>query len=358
VKVAVVYPVPFGLQGYYGGGERYPLEFARALARLCSCHYVDFASRPQSCVDDFGLQHTTLPIHWRGSSEFDPMSLSLWQLLRHFDILHFFSLNKMAVLAAASSRLTRTKVVITPVGAGGRSGLRRLGLHRLVAGYLPISEYSCQHDPWMTAKPCKVIYGGGNPSAFATPQPSWPRPRRILFVGRITPHKGVDILLQAAPSEAEVVICGQTLDSEYSQHLRTLAAGRNVRFLNPTDDRSLASAYATSSVCVLPSLSHDYLGRQHAHPELLGLVLLEAMWHGTPVIGSRIGAIPEIVDDGNVGLLVPPGGVKELNAALTLLLDDPARAESMGRRAIEWVRDRFTWQRVAATAFDFYRLLS
>jgi rhamnosyl/mannosyltransferase len=100
--------------------------------------------------------------------------------------------------------------------------------------------------------------------------------------------------------------------------------------------------YRDADVFVLPSV---WL-------EAFGLVLAEAMASGTPVIGSRIGGIPYVI--GDAGLLVEPGDVGGLAAALRKVLDDPVLALELGARGRQRVLQEFTWSRTAARTLEAY----
>src|SRR5439155_19958662 len=109
------------------------------------------------------------------------------------------------------------------------------------------------------------------------------------------------------------------------------------------------ASYARAAVCVLRSVL-DARG----DPEGLGVVLLEAMNHATPVIASRVGGIPDIVEDGVSGLLVPPGDAATLAAAVRRLRDDPALARRMGEAGRRRLREQFRWQALVQRWLDLY----
>ncbi|EQD75263.1 Glycosyl transferase, group 1 domain protein, partial [mine drainage metagenome] len=98
----------------------------------------------------------------------------------------------------------------------------------------------------------------------------------------------------------------------------------------------LAAAMTEAEALVLPS---EY--------EAFGLVLLEALAHGTPVIASRVGGIPEFIEPERSGLLVPPGDAAALTDAMEQLRSDPARARQWGRYGREEVVPRYTWEACA-----------
>jgi glycosyltransferase involved in cell wall biosynthesis len=136
--------------------------------------------------------------------------------------------------------------------------------------------------------------------------------------------------------------------------LQRLAAGRDVIFLGPVPDAELPALYRQARVLVLPSVQQTCYGRVIRVSELLGLVILEAMASGTPVICSRLGGIPEIVQHGVTGFLVEPGNIAELRARLAQLLQDPILAARMGRNARDLVLERFTWRKCADRCLTAY----
>ena len=205
------------------------------------------------------------------------------------------------------------------------------------------------------------MYGGADPQRFR-PNPG-ERRSGVLFVGRLTPHKGIDVLIRALPPDARLTIVGseghdpRPPERDYPSLLRSLAAGRRVQFLGAVDDEELARQYRTAAVLVIPSVERTCYGRRIVVSELLGLVALEAMASGTPVIASRLGGLPEIVEDGVTGYLVPPGDVSTLRERLVQVLADPAAAARLGSNAREAVVAELTWDRCADRCLAAYREL-
>jgi glycosyltransferase involved in cell wall biosynthesis len=102
------------------------------------------------------------------------------------------------------------------------------------------------------------------------------------------------------------------------------------------DREELRALYRQARVFALPARFEPY-----------GLVLLEAMSQGVPCVGTRVGAIPEIVSDGETGLLVPAGDAQALADALLEYLADPERAQAAGEAALADVQGRLSWEHVA-----------
>jgi glycosyltransferase involved in cell wall biosynthesis len=202
------------------------------------------------------------------------------------------------------------------------------------------------------------VYGGADPARFK-PDPDAAR-RGVLFVGRLTPHKGVDRLIEALPQDAELRIVGSAghdrrrPERDYPQLLRRLAAQRRVEFLGAVPEGDLSSLYRGAQVLALPSVDVTLYGREVAVSELLGLAGLEAMASGTPVVASRLGGLPEVVEHGVTGFLVEPGDIGELRARIAQILGDRRLAERLGRNARERVLETFTWEACAERCLAAY----
>lgn len=181
----------------------------------------------------------------------------------------------------------------------------------------------------------------------------------VLFVGRVTPQKGLDHLLaiidQFDPQVQVVVSVGSpdtdSLWHDCQQRVRQLQASRaGVVWIDQMLPRQqLVQLFTHAAVFVCPSIY-----------EPLGLVNVEAMACATPVVASAVGGIPEVVHDGVTGLLVPydsddsKGYQRDLVEAITSLLDDPQRAQQMGRQGLRRAREQFSWQSRAQQTLQIY----
>src|SRR5207249_2297367 len=126
-------------------------------------------------------------------------------------------------------------------------------------------------------------------------------------------------------------IVGRAYDAAYLDMLRALAVGRPVIFEDRVDDRGLVNRYQSALALVLPSVATDWHGATTNIAELFGLVVVEAMACGTPAVVSRTASLPELVDEGVTGFIVPPGDPAALRARLLQLHAHPEHAVAMGR---------------------------
>jgi D-inositol-3-phosphate glycosyltransferase len=178
----------------------------------------------------------------------------------------------------------------------------------------------------------------------------------LLFVGRLTPIKGLETLLRAlavlrsdglAAARLTLLVVGGTKgDPGDSVHLRRLAQDLGVApwvdFRGPQPQDALPDYYAAADLCLMPSRYESF-----------GMVALEAMASGVPVIASRAGGLTVTVQDGVTGHLVPEGDVAALAGAVKGLLADDPRRRALGLRAVDWAR-RFTWPAVGRSIAELY----
>jgi glycosyltransferase involved in cell wall biosynthesis len=357
MRVIQVAPTAFGVDGLFGGGERYPLELARALAGKVDCELITFGRRARTEREPGGLIVRVLRpwLRWRGHPA-HPVAPRLAARLAGADVVHAHHLRSApSRIAALTCQVTGRRLAVTDhgLGGGGWGGL----LPRMVDRFLLVSRYSAE-TLGVREGTASVVYGGVDPARYR-PDPGATR-AGVLFVGRLTPHKGVDRLLRALPDGAALTVVGtaghdpRPPESGYPALLAGLAAGRRVRFLPAVSDLELAELYRRAAVLVLPSVHETCYGRRVAISELLGLAVIEAMASGTPVVCSRIGGLPEVVEEAETGFLVTPGDVGELRDRLALLLADRGLARRLGDNARQLVLDRFTWERCAHRCLAAY----
>jgi glycosyltransferase involved in cell wall biosynthesis len=214
-------------------------------------------------------------------------------------------------------------------------------VYRGAATIFSMSAYAARslvHDYGVDPARIRVVGAGPNvtPGAHAAPEP--PRPPAILFVGRrFAPKGGPDLLeafrrIRRIHPQAALWIVSQEAPPPLPE---------GAVFHGPLEPPALSVLYARASVFALPTLR-----------EAFGLAFLEAMAFGLPVVATAVGAIPEIVADGETGLLVPPRDPAALAAACAALLDDPSRARRLGEAGRARVTERFGWGVVAARILE------
>jgi glycosyltransferase involved in cell wall biosynthesis len=171
--------------------------------------------------------------------------------------------------------------------------------------------------------------------------------RRVLFAGRIVTPKGVGVLIRAARAvDAEFVICGEGRRLEAMRRLsQRMGVHDRVRFTGWLDADELARELAEASVVAMPSV----------WPEPFGLVGIEALAAGRPVVASATGGIGDWLEDGINGLSVKAGDASALAHALNELLADPARQQAMGAAGKTMVAAKFSREAHAAALAAAYR---
>jgi len=190
-----------------------------------------------------------------------------------------------------------------------------------------------------------------------------PENRMILFVGRIEPLKGVDTLIQAmscldqsltsASHPVHLAIIGgepnaepKDMSAEMTRLQKIcddLCMGGMVVFLGKRAQDTLPYYYSAAELLVMPSLYESF-----------GMVALEAMACGTPVIASEVGGLGYLVQNGETGYTIPDSDPEVLCEKLSILLGDNELREKMGRRAAEYARD-YDWEKIALKLIDVYK---
>jgi glycosyltransferase involved in cell wall biosynthesis len=201
-----------------------------------------------------------------------------------------------------------------------------------------------------------VIYGGVDTDKFSpSAEQSATAGRPALFVGRLLPHKGVNYLIEAVPADMPLTIFGAAFDGGYFADLQTLARGKDVRFVLRGNDNDLVGAYRSALCVILPSVYRAVTGAESKVPELLGQTLLEGMACGLPAICTAVGAMPEVVEDGITGFVVPPNDPAALRAKILWLRNHPSEAQTMGAAARRRVLEQFTWPATVTRCLEVYR---
>jgi len=185
---------------------------------------------------------------------------------------------------------------------------------------------------------------------------------RLLFVGRLERRKGIHVLLDVLPNllmrypdwECNIVgddtvpgTAGSTPKEQFLDRYRGSDFLKRVRFYGRVAEDELLDLYRSCDLFVAPSLFESF-----------GLIYLEAMQFGKPVIGCRTGGVPEVIEDGVDGLLADPDNAKSLEQALERCMSDPSLRERLGSAAEHKVRDQFSYLKMAESMVSIYEEVS
>ena len=179
--------------------------------------------------------------------------------------------------------------------------------------------------------------------------------RRALFVGRLIERKGLPILIEAISLLRKTVDC--TLDvvgdgperHACERRAQELGIAQYVTFHGIVSREQLHRLYAESTVFVLPAIVD-----RRGDTEGLGVVLVEAMQFGLPVVASEVGGIPDVIVSGKAGLLVPPGCPGPLASAIESIMNNRDFAAKLTAAALVHASTYFNWDRIADETLQVY----
>jgi glycosyltransferase involved in cell wall biosynthesis len=281
-----------------------------------------------------------------------------------FDVVHAFWPIPQGVLGLAAKRASGVPLVSTFFGVELTWMERQFPflapmLRAIVRGsdaVTAISTYTAERlERVAPGVRTEVIpFGAAVDAAPSLPRerPAGSRPE-LLFMGRLVERKGVHLLLEAlsllpAGRRPLLRVVG---DGPERARLEEMAGrlGVDVVFHGFVSNEEKAERLAGCDAFVLPAVI-DAKG----DTEGLGVVLLEAMTYGKPVIASAAGGIVDIVRDGRNGFLVPPGDANALAAAISACVENPVRARELGARGLVDVEERFSWDVIAERLAALY----
>lgn len=234
------------------------------------------------------------------------------------------------------------------------------------------------HFPQMAQK-CQRVYNGVDVQQFTVGLRNVRQKQRVLFVGRISPEKGLHTLIEAfkqiadrfPASELQIIGPNKPTLAEFIADLsddlkvRRLALldppnylerlkmqvpeslAQRISFVGQVSHLQLQDYFQQSALLVNPSLS-----------EAFGMSLVEAMASGVPVVATQVGGMTDVVTDGETGLLVPADDAEQLGAAIAHLLSDEALRQVMGQQGRQRAEDVFAWDAIASDLLSHYHALT
>lgn len=354
-KVAYVTPLYFDDTSCIGGGERYPLNVAMGVAAGSRGEFavdlISFGPNPGRRPISPGVDLVILRPSNRPANPLDVVSWDLPAALADADLVHIHSAYcRTAEVGLLVAKQRRLPVCITDHG-GYSSGLGNgVGFLELADRIISNSDFG--GSLYKTTTPVIVVKGGVDTTHFTPPPIGSPRDR-LLYVGRLLPHKGIDTLIAATPPDLKLTVCGRPYHAGYFELLQRLAIGKDVEFVTGADDDAILALYRRAWVNVLPSVYQDCYGGTHIAPELMGFTLQEAMACGAPAICSRVGAMPEYVDHGVNGFVFDTPA--ELTGQLRELAGNPRLVAKMGRAARRVAEREYDKDVVGAKVAAIYR---
>lgn len=265
-------------------------------------------------------------------------------LMRGYDIVHIHKPYDMVL--APFWKALGSKVVLHSHGEDFYLGDKLFV--RWIDRIVSCSQFNADYTGERYKRRSTVVYNGFDKDHFAPRQPDLalrdsllPRDHKaLLCVARLIPWKGIDDIIAALaklPTNTTLLVAGSGhYRPNLEQQAQALGLAQRVRFLGDIPNRELPRYFALADLVVAGSYAS----------ETFGMVLCEAMGCGRPVVATRFGGFPEVVEDSVTGLLVPPRDPDAMAAAIATLLEDSERAARYGAAGRERVLRMFTWEAV------------
>jgi glycosyltransferase involved in cell wall biosynthesis len=299
-----------------------------------------------------------------------PLALiRLWMFLQrqHIDVVHVHFVTPLALYFAVLRMVSRWRIVATFHGKDAHSLPQQPTLYRRLLGLAlarvdvvttvasDLRDTVVRAYPWLHGR--SRFIPNGNPALPSAPSAShgprigdWP-PDYLLAVGSLIPRKGYDVLLAAIAIARDagypldvVVVGGGPEEANLRDLARRLKVEDRVRFVGEIPHSAVSAVYRAAKFFVLAS-------RAEGQP----LVVLEAMSCGVAVIATRVNGTPEIIQDGETGLLVEADDAESLAAAMVRLEKDAALRTKLACQGREHVAAHHTWDRFIDRYIDVYR---
>ncbi len=320
---------------------------------------------PPAQRTDGVVEHQLLPTPWAAmlprSLRYAAALPALRRRLRRIDpdIVHAHYAWGYGLAAAAAGR--HGGLIVSVWGtdilvSAGRTRLHTAAMRWMLGRATTVcatSQHLAQQTTRYTDGPVFVTPFGVDCDRF-TPRAA-AAPAGVVTIGmvkRLNDNSGVSALLEAYararrrfPGGTRLVIAGWAPDDRWTRRARQLGIDGSTTFLGPLPFDAVPQTFREMDVVVQPSLE----------TEGFGVAVLEAQACGVPVIASDLGGLPEVVDEGVTGLLVPAGDSEALSEALVGLVADRDRRARMGGAAREFVLDRYSQQLCGRTMDDVYR---
>ena len=364
MRIGMVCPYSFDV---HGGVQAHVLQLAEVLRGRGHQVSVLAPASPHVKLPDYVVSGgKAVPIPYNGSVarlRFGPAThrkVKKWLAEGDFDVLHLHepnapSLSLLALMIADGPIVATFHTSTTKsLALGVFQSLLRPWNEKIV-GRIAVSDLARRWQMEALGSDAVEIPNGVDVASFASaaPLPGYPRPgKTVLFLGRFDePRKGMAVLLGALPAlverfpEIEILIVGRGDEDELRQDAGELAG--HLRFLGQVDDAQKASALRSADVYCAPNTGG----------ESFGIVLVEAMAAGTPVVASNLDAFRRVLVDGKAGWLVPVEDSTALAEALIAVLGD-GKLRARYVRAASAAVHRYDWSVVADEIMMVYETVA
>ena len=290
----------------------------------------------------------------------------------NIDLVHAHWFLPQGLAAALGIRWTGVPLVVT--GHGGDIFATRSRSRQAAARFAARKARQCTVNSSVMAEELRRLTGvaatiipmGVDVARFPYLPPASRRPSgcrqqglRILFVGRMVEKKGARYLIEALPQvcdaipQATLTLVGDGPERPALEKLvQQLGLGPRVQFTGSIPNEELRDYYAQADVFVAPSIKD-----REGDTEALGVVILEAAASGTPIVATNVGGIPDIVINGQTGLLAGPANPGALAEGILRLHNDPVLAGKLAAGARGTVESRFSWDSVVDRFDTLFRQL-
>lgn len=359
MKVVHITPTYFDNSSIIGGGERYPTELASWMAKVIDTTLVSFASERKS----YSIGRLKVEVypgkHFIHGNKVNPLNFGYLDSILRADIVHTHNINTVVSdLGCLTGFLLGKRVFVTDYGGGGSLVLnQKLPVFSCYRQAIAYSRFGLNCIPAELQKKSVLIKGGIDTEKFC-PNPSLEKQNKLLYVGRILPHKGINYLIDAFRllnlPDYQLTIVGRIYSKEFYQDLKQMAEGLAVEFVHNADEPRLLYEYRTAKVTILPSVHTTCYGDYTPVPELMGFTLLESQACGTPAICTDAGAMHEFVDDGRTGFVVKQNSGEAIAAALHQLINlSQSEYTEYQTRCLEWIKP-LCWSTVIQRHLEIY----
>ncbi len=359
MKVVHITPTYFDDSSIIGGGERYPMELASLMADIVDTTLVSFSSKRYS-YNQGNLKIEIYPVkYFIHGNKANPLAFRYLLTVLGADVIHIHQVNTLiSDLSCLTASVLNKRIFVTDYGGGGDLVInQKLPIFKGYQNAIIYSLFGLDFLPIELQKKAVFIKGGIDTNRFY-PVPFLQKERKILYVGRILPHKGINYLIEAFRLlnclDYKLTIVGRIYNEAFYQKLKELSIGLPVEFVHDADDQRLLNEYCTAIVTVLPSVHIDCYDSYTSVPELMGFTLLESQACGTPVICTDAGAMHEFVEERLTGYVVKQNSPEAIaNALLQIIEQSPSEYLAYQSRCCEWIKP-LSWSTVVKKHLELY----